>query len=38
MGTISHGDSHGEDSHGDRHLGMGACFHVYFFAIFLMVS
>ena len=26
------------DSHGDRHLGMGACFHVYFFAIFLMVS
>ena len=25
-------------SHGDRHLGMGACFHGYFFAIFLMVS
>ena len=23
---------------GDRHLGMGACFHGYFFAIFLMVS
>ena len=26
------------DSHGDRHLGTGACFHVIFFAIFLMVS
>ena len=25
-------------SHGDRHLGMGACFHGHFFAIFLMVS
>ena len=25
-------------SHGDRHLGMGACFHGNFFAIFLMVS
>ena len=25
-------------SHGDRHLGMGACFHVNFLAIFLMVS
>ena len=28
----------GEFSHGDRHLGMGACFHGNFFAIFLMVS
>ena len=28
----------GHDSHGDRHLGMGACFHGIFFAIFLMVS
>ena len=27
-----------QDSHGDRHLGMGACFHGNFFAIFLMVS
>ena len=27
-----------KDSHGDRHLGMGACFHGNFFAIFLMVS
>ena len=27
-----------ERSHGDRHLGMGACFHGNFFAIFLMVS
>ena len=26
------------NSHGDRHLGMGACFHGNFFAIFLMVS
>ena len=25
-------------SHGDRHLGMGTCFHGIFFAIFLMVS
>ena len=25
-------------SHGDRHLGMGACFHGNFFTIFLMVS
>lgn len=25
-------------SHGDRHLGMGACFHGIFLAIFLMVS
>ena len=25
-------------SHGDRHLGMGACFHGNFYAIFLMVS
>ena len=25
-------------SHWDRHLGMGACFHGNFFAIFLMVS
>ena len=24
--------------HGDRHLGMGVCFHAIFFAIFLMVS
>ena len=28
----------GLGSHGDRHLGMGACFHGNFFAIFLMVS
>ena len=28
----------GFNSHGDRHLGMGACFHGHFFAIFLMVS
>ena len=27
-----------QSSHGDRHLGMGACFHGNFFAIFLMVS
>ena len=27
-----------DKSHGDRHLGMGACFHVIFLAIFLMVS
>ena len=26
------------NSHGDRHLGMGACFHGNFFSIFLMVS
>ena len=29
---------HDNNSHGDRHLGIGACFHSNFFAIFLMVS
>ena len=32
------GDTYIASSHGDRHLGMGACFHGNFFAIFLMVS
>ena len=32
------GDIEDANSHGDRHLGMGACFHGNFFAIFLMVS
>ena len=31
-------DKFDSSSHGDRHLGMGACFHGIFFAIFLMVS